>query len=140
MIPDDVRTALLDQAREATKAAYAPYSGIRVGAAVLLPGDLIVTGANIENAAQSLNCCAERVAIYAAIARHGVARVRALAVSMLDAGQGVIGGPASPCGPCRQVMSEFMDADAPVIVDGWRDYSVRDLLPDAFRRVRPGGG
>jgi cytidine deaminase len=128
-IDQGMRAALLDQARAARQGAYALYSGVSVGAAVLAEDGVIIQGANIENAAQSLNCCAERTAIYTAIAGRGVRRFKAIAISVADAGERTL----SPCGACRQVMAEFMDDDAPVIVDGGRDYSVGELLPDAFR-------
>lgn len=133
MIDDAARTALIEQAREAAARAYAPYSRIRVGAAVLLPDGGIVQAGNIENAAQNLNCCAERAAIYAAIAAHGVGRIQAIAVSMLRGGDEAVHKPISPCGPCRQVMAEFMEPGAPVIVDGGRTWSVGELLPDPYR-------
>lgn len=133
MLDASVRAALIDRARAAARGAYAPYSGVCVGAAVLLPGGVIVRAANIENAAQNLNCCAERAAIYAAVSVHGVQRIQALAVSMLCEGEGAGHGPISPCGPCRQVMAEFMDAEAPVIVDGDGAYAVGELLPNPYR-------
>lgn len=136
MVSDAAREALLEAARAAAQGAYAPYSGICVGAAVLLADGSVVAGANIENAAQNLNCCAERAAIYAALARSGVQRIQALAVSMLREGEGAAHGPISPCGPCRQVMAEFMDGDAPVLVDGGASRTVGELLPDPYR---PGG-
>lgn len=133
MLDSPARDRLIEAARSAARGAYAPYSGVSVGAAVLLPGGIMVAAGNIENAAQNLNCCAERAAIYAAMAAHGVQRIEALAVSMLREGEGADHGPISPCGPCRQVMAEFMDPEAPVIVDGGAAYTVGELLPNPYR-------
>jgi cytidine deaminase len=133
-IDEELRKKLLDEARTAKQGAYAIYSGVSVGAAVLTEDGAIVRGANIENASQTLNCCAERTAIYTAIAGRGRLRFRAIAISVSS--EDGARRTHSPCGACRQVMAEFMDDDAPVIVDGGRDYTVGELLPDAFRIQR----
>lgn len=98
------RTAL-----KTAELAYAPYSKFRVGAALLLPDGSVVTGVNVENRSFGLTNCAERSAIYSAISS-GIKEFTALAIATPDADY-----PVSPCGACRQVMSEFMDDTVPVI-------------------------
>lgn len=98
------RTAL-----KAAEHAYAPYSKFRVGAALLLPDGSVVTGVNVENRSFGLTNCAERTAIYTSVAS-GVKEFKALAIATPDADY-----PVSPCGACRQVLSEFMDDSVPVL-------------------------
>src|ERR1700735_5907188 len=94
---------LLDAAEQAAHHAYAPYSGFRVGAALLLEGGHIVTAANVENASYGLSICAERSAVVRAVAQHGPKmRIQAVAVTNLN------NAPSSPCGACRQILSELM--------------------------------
>jgi len=120
---------LVDAAREAISRAYAPYSRLRVGAAVLTDKGNIYSGGNVENASYGLTVCAERVAIFHAVAREGPEmRVRALAV-VSDAS-----GPCPPCGACRQVIFEF-GPDAVVIFqgpDGLEEAPLGRLLPASF--------
>ena len=93
--------ALHERARETAAAAYAPYSGFRVGAAVRTASGGIFAGCNVENASYGLTCCAERSAIFAAVAAEGPGmRIEALAVHA-DAHS------VPPCGACRQVIAEF---------------------------------
>src|SRR5271170_2476737 len=97
-----MRDRLLKQARVAMKNAYAPYSNFQVGAAVLLDDGRVFTGCNVENASYGLTICAERNAVFAAVA--GSARKpEILAVAVVNH-RGV---PCSPCGACRQVLAEF---------------------------------
>lgn len=95
-------------ALEVSKNAYAPYSHFRVGAAVLTEGGKIIAGCNVENRSFGLSNCAERTAIFKAISE-GEKPV-AIAVATPDAEKLV-----APCGACRQVLSEFMPAEAEVI-------------------------
>jgi cytidine deaminase len=118
---------LLHQARDAAQAAYAPYSGFRVGAAVLAGGQ-VFRGCNIENASYGLTICAERTAIFAAISA-GHRRITRIAVACIDGGAGAA---LMPCGACLQVLAEFADLDAPVQVDRAGDFSLRVLLPHGF--------
>lgn len=95
--------ALADRARKAAAMAYAPYSGFRVGAAILLENDLIITGNNQENAAYPSGLCAERVALFTAASQYpgiGIKSIAIIAPSMKRV-------PVSPCGSCRQVMAEY---------------------------------
>ncbi len=101
------REELLAAARRARAAAYAPYSGFTVGAALLTEDGRIYSGCNVENAAYSPTLCAERVALGAAIAA-GDRRFTALAVI---GGHGEREEDCSPCGVCRQTLSEFSDGD-----------------------------
>ena len=102
--PDEL--ALYELAEAARAYAHAPYSGIRVGAALRLTDGSVVQGANVENASYGLTCCAERVAAFTAVAAGGTA-FDAVAVHAGELG-------ASPCGACRQVLAEFA-ADMPVV-------------------------
>jgi cytidine deaminase len=101
--------SLFALALEAAARAYAPYSRFRVGAALLLEDGSVVTGVNVENRSFGLTNCAERSAIYAAVSS-GNRKFAAIAVATPDADY-----PVSPCGACRQVLSEFMSADTPIV-------------------------
>jgi cytidine deaminase len=125
--PSSWEAALREWAAAARAASYAPYSAFAVGAAVLAGSGRVYLGANVENASYGLSVCAERVAVFAAAA----AGERCLLAAAVDAG----GGGAAPCGACRQVLAEFMAANAPVwfVADGNpQRRSVGELLPAAF--------
>ena len=125
---------LLQRAKDARKGAYAPYSGFFVGAALLCRDGRIFLGCNIENASFSPTCCAERVAIFKAISE-GAREFEAIAVV---GGHGEDTQPmCTPCGVCRQVLSEFCDDHLTVILES-RDgsplkLSMGELLPARFR-------
>ncbi len=93
---------LLQQAEKARLNAYAPYSSFKVGAAVLLNNGQIVLGNNQENAAYPSGLCAERVAIFSALANHPNAEIEVIAISAKTADL----SPVPPCGACRQVLIE----------------------------------
>lgn len=119
---------LLDAARKSLERAYAPYSRFKVAAAVLDDQGRVHTGVNVENLSYGLSICAERAAIFAAVAA-GARRITALAVTSSAADL------LSPCGACRQVIAEFAAPEAPVFCDAPvapRRWSVRELLPDGF--------
>ena len=99
---------LLESARAARNHAYAPYSNFRVGAAVLLENGTILQGANLENAAYSMCICAERTALGNAAMHYPQSVVKAIAVTVKSKRK-TIAQPASPCGACRQVISEAED-------------------------------
>ena len=103
MDPQDAE--LMRRAHEATQSAYAPYSKFNVGAAVRLANGEIVTGNNIENAAYPSGLCAERVAMFSAMAKFPGVAFEALAVTAHSQTK-VIAEPVAPCGACRQVMVE----------------------------------
>lgn len=122
---------LLPLARAASDRAYSPYSGVRVGAAAVGEGDAIHLGCNVENASYGLTQCAERNALATAIAAgEKKGGIRALLVYATGFES------LTPCGACRQVMSELLAEDAVVIscADGHepRVWTPRGLLPDPF--------
>jgi cytidine deaminase len=117
---------LILRARDAAIRAHAPYSKFRVGAALQDASGAVYVGCNVENASYGLTICAERSAIFAAIASGASRPFARLAVSCIDA-------PGStPCGACRQVIAEHFAPDAPIIVDGLGEFTIKDLLPHAF--------
>jgi cytidine deaminase len=136
MLDETVRQELLDQARQAREKAYAPYSNFQVGAAVLTAAGEVFTGGNIENASLGATVCAERVAIFTAVAA-GQRRFTALAV-MADTPE-----PVPPCGLCLQVLAEF-SPDCAVLMattaGRWRLLPLKELLPFAFRLPSPKSG
>lgn len=127
------RIGLVEKAKEAMLAAYAPYSGFQVGAALLCADGSVYTGCNIENAAYSPTLCAERTAFAKAISE-GKRAFTAMAVC--GGKNGVIAGICTPCGVCRQVMAEFCKEDFQVILvkpEGYETRTLSQLLPDGFR-------
>ena len=119
---------LIKEAEKARNRAYTPYSKFKVGAAVLCDDGKIFTGCNIENASFGMSVCAERVAIFKAVSE-GSTKFEAIAVI------GDTDKPCSPCGACRQVISEFGE-DIPLIMANLKgDVKIKkigDLLPEAF--------
>ncbi len=132
---------LAHKAKDASNHAYAPYSKFQVGAAVLLEDGTIVTGTNQENAAYPSGMCAERVALYSAIAQFPESKITKLAVVARRKGLKEL-VPATSCGPCRQVMLEFevrQDKPFEVIMQTqdhqWvKALSAESLLPFSFTR------
>lgn len=127
MISQAEKRNLAAAALQARKGAYAPYSGYAVGAALLTESGATYLGANVENAAYPSSMCAERVAVFEAVTR-GDRELTAIAVATENGG--------SPCGACRQVLSEFgLDTEV-ILVHGdgsiTLEATVRDLLPHAF--------
>ena len=109
LTPEEAQTLQLAAARAAEN-AYAPYSGFRVGAALLLDDGTTVTGCNVENMSYGLTICAERSALVRAVSEKGPhVRVKAIAVTNLNHAA------SPPCGACRQVLSEFVTPDATII-------------------------
>jgi len=127
------RERLLEAARSAMNHAYAPYSNFRVGAAILTTAGKSFVGCNVENASYGMTNCAERTAIFAAVAELGPdIEIRAVAV-INDHGV-----PCSPCGACRQVIYEF-GPEAVVFFQGkenWKETPIAELLPEGFRLER----
>ena len=129
-IADKQSARLLRIARAAMKNAYAPYSGFRVGSALLTTKGKVFSGCNVENASYGMTNCAERTAIFSAVAQLGPKlEIRAIAVANDH------GVPCSPCGACRQVIYEF-GPDAIVFfqgVDGETQAHITEILPEGFR-------
>lgn len=126
---------LIEQAMRAREFSYSPYSGYRVGAALMTAEGKVYTGCNIENAAYTPTNCAERTAFFKAVSE-GQKSFRAIAI---------VGGPADepitqyayPCGVCRQVMMEFCDPQTfdIIIARSKKEYRLKklqELLPDGF--------
>jgi len=129
------KTQMIDAAREAAQRSYAPYSRFRVGAALMAADGTVFQGVNVENRSYGLGICAERSAIVSAVTS-GHSAFTAIAVYSPDADY-----PISPCGACRQVMSEFMDPSAEVVFvdrDGNEEtHTVEEILPfDALHELR----
>ena len=124
---------LLEEAKKARKKSYSPYSHFAVGAALLTADGDLFTGCNVENASFGATCCAERVALFSAIA----------AGKTVFAALAVVGGKAGeepdaicpPCGICRQALAEFCPAEMPVYLcdgEGVKAFSFGALLPLSF--------
>lgn len=125
---------LIDIALKQRFLAYTPYSGFKVGAALLAKNNAVYSGCNIENAAYTPSNCAERTAFFKAVSE-GVKEFRAICVV-----GGKEDGPVeltAPCGVCRQVMMEFCNPDTFQIIlaksrSEYRVYTLKDLLPEGF--------
>ena len=127
---------LIETAKEAAEKAYVPYSGFKVGAALLTKEGRLYLGCNIENASYSPTNCAERTAFFKAVSEGKRSFVKIA----------VVGGEAEkspenycpPCGVCRQVMKEFCGADFEIIMakttDDYRVRTLSELLPESFDR------
>ena len=129
-LPAGARERLVRAARKAMKNAYAPFSHFKVGAAILTSKGDIFAGCNVENSSYGMTNCAERTAIFSAVAEKGPA-LEILAIAVTNA-QGV---PCSPCGACRQVIYEF-GPDAVVLYQGQqgdKESHITELLPEGFR-------
>jgi cytidine deaminase len=130
----DVADRLLAVAADASRHAYAPYSGLHVGAALETAEGEVVTGCNVENASYGLTCCAERNAVFAAVGRHGpdvrIARIAVVAFRDDGSQQHV-----TPCGACRQVIRELATPGCEVVytsATGIVCTTLAELLPHAF--------
>ncbi len=122
---------LVSLALEAREKSYSPYSGFRVGAALLAKNGKAYKGCNIENAAFSPTNCAERTAFFTAIA-DGECEFEAIAIV---GGKDEVNGFCLPCGVCRQVMSEFCDKDFRIYTcngEEIKTYTLGELLPESF--------
>ena|SRR5947209_3800584 len=124
------REQLMRAAETVMKNAHAPYSKFHVGAAILLTNGEIFSGCNVENASYGMTNCAERTAIFSAVAQLGPKiEIRAVAVTNDH------GVPCSPCGACRQVIYEF-GQDATIFFQsttGPKQAQITELLPEGFR-------
>ena len=126
-IPEQDKEELIERALRIRARAYAPYSNYNVGASLITESGEIFNGVNVENASYSMAICAERNAVFQAVA-HGQRSFRAIAVATDNGG--------SPCGACRQVLSEFgldievytVDSEGKIVLE----TTVGGLLPEAF--------
>lgn len=122
---------LVAEALKARERSYSPYSKFAVGAALLCKDDEVFYGANIENASYPLSMCAERNAIYNAI-MHGKEMEDFLALAVV----GNTDSPISPCGACRQVLSELFPRDGKIILANLKgdikETNIDEMLPYAF--------
>ena len=127
VLTKEERQSLIDQANQARQHAYAPYSHYPVGAALRAKSGRVFTGVNVENAAYPTTICAERTAVFKA-ASEGEREFDVIAVVTNNGG--------SPCGSCRQVLSEFGLDTVVLIANGEgkliRETTVKELLPEAF--------
>ena len=126
--------SLMEAAVSAREFSYSPYSGYRVGAALLGKSGKVYTGCNVENAGYTPTNCAERTAVFKAVS----VGERAFAAIAVVGGAGDRIDPAcTPCGVCRQVLAEFCAADMPVILgtpENLRVLTLGELLPFAFTK------
>jgi cytidine deaminase len=133
VMDQDQARQLMDIAKAAAQKAYAPYSHFPVGAALQTRSGEIISGVNVENVSYGLTICAERAAVATAISQ-GHQQFEALAVWATEMPNGAV----TPCGACRQVLAEFMKANAIVLMadaqtaDQIRQVTMASLLPEAF--------
>ena len=139
-LPDQIQK-LMAAATKARETAYAPYSKFKVGAAILLDNDEVITGSNQENASYPSGLCAERTAIFYAGAKYPDAQIRIMALTA-SSQQQITDTPIPPCGACRQSIAEyeikqenpieiyFMGAKGKVV----KSNSLANLLPLGFDR------
>lgn len=133
MLQKEDISRLYEAAVAARKNSYSPYSKFKVGASLLLDDNTIVSGTNVENSSYGLACCAERNALFTAVGMgYKKENIKALlVVANTDA-------PCSPCGACRQVISELMNPDADVILTNRKNdiktFTVKELLPFSFSK------
>ena len=122
---------LTEAAVSAMENAYVPYSHFKVGAALLLKDGRVILGCNIENASYGLCNCAERTALFKAYSE-GITKDDIVAMSIA----GATDNPISPCGACRQVMSELLYKDTKVYLTNLKgdvkEMTVEELLPYSF--------
>jgi cytidine deaminase len=121
---------LVKQATTAAEKSYSPYSGFKVGAALLLSDGHVVTGTNVENVSFGLTICAERSALVRAVSEFGPGiRIAAVAVANLNAAA------SPPCGACRQMLAEFAGPEVPIIFPASKGATTMrfdEVLPFGF--------
>lgn len=124
---------LIEYAIDAMARAYAPYSGYKVGAALLCADGAVYQGCNIENASFSPTICAERTAFAKAVSE---GQREFVSIAVCGGKDGVITSLCTPCGVCRQVMAEFCKPDFEIYMatpDGYETRTLAQLLPDSFK-------
>lgn len=124
---------LYNLAMKAMEYSYSPYSGCKVGAALLCKNGKVFMGTNIENAAFGPTVCAERVAVFKAISE---GEMEFLRIAVVGGKNGVINGIFAPCGVCRQVLREFCKDDFEILLGetegSFKRVTLKDLLPLSF--------
>lgn len=128
-----IKEQLVSMAKEAMMNAYSPYSGYKVGAALLCKDGSVYTGCNIENAGYSATNCAERTAFFKAVSE---GKREFTSIAICGGKDGVLDGEFPPCGVCRQVMQEFCEDEFLIYLaskDGIETYTLKELLPMSFR-------
>lgn len=139
---NDDHLALLREAGIALRMAHAPYSGLRVGAAIHAASGAVYSGCNVESAAFPLGGCAEHHAIAAGVRAEGSAfRIAAVAIAARDRSDAAVAIP--PCGACRQLIMEFGPTASVLFrgVDGTvHTHAIADLLPESFALEIPKAG
>ena len=125
--------SLLREAVRASRRAVAPYSKFRVGAALLTRDGTVIHGANVESVSYGLTCCAERIALFKALTE-GHTHFSAIAIVAPHA-------KTAPCGACRQLLAEYAPDARVFVADSrrparFREFTVDQLLPEAFRSLR----
>ena len=123
---------LIEAAKKASSQSYSPYSHFRVGTALLCDDGGLFTGCNVENASYGATCCAERTALFSAVA-HGKRHFKKIAVA--GSADGTFSIVTQPCGICLQALSEFCTGDLEIILTdktGIRVMHLSDLLPYPF--------
>ncbi|MCI8626278.1 MAG: cytidine deaminase [Lachnospiraceae bacterium] len=121
---------LIEKAFEAREHAYVPYSGFRVGACILTTDGTYILGANIENAAYGSTNCAERSAVFSAYSQ-GYRKEEIEALAIVTEADKL----TTPCGACRQVLSELLKPETPIVLSNHLELAVTtiaELLPDSF--------
>ena len=124
---------LITMAQEARERAYSPYSGYKVGAALLCKDGTVYTGCNVENAGFSATNCAERTAFFKAVSE---GKKEFVSIAICGGKDGVAQELFPPCGVCRQVMREFCEDDFEIYLlaaEGIETYTLGQLLPTSFR-------
>ena len=124
------KNLLIEKAFKALKNAYAPYSKYQVGACVLTDDDNYFLGCNIENAAYPSGVCGERVAVFNAYA-NGYNKDHIKAIAIVTSGKRI----GTPCGMCRQALSELLNPDTPIILSNGKEEmltNIKELLPYNF--------
>lgn len=135
MAVDFNRKDLIQAALDNISHAYAPYSLFHVSAAVLMSDGKIYTGVNVENASYPAGICAERNAIFHAIAQDKTSKL--VAVAIVGGSDGIIQDYCAPCGVCRQVMREFGNPEEITVIMGksaedFKEMTLAELLPMSF--------
>lgn len=134
MLDDKLIVHMIDIALGQLKYSYTPYSGFKVGAALLADNGKIYTGCNIENAAYTPSNCAERTAFFKAVSE-GITKFKAICI--VGGKDGVVTEYTPPCGVCRQVMMEFCNPETFQVILAVDDrryhmYRLKELLPHGF--------